>query len=70
MIAEAWMRIHVNPQKSKTLNQTVRGKREKIARREKGKGESMYTNIWDRRSTAPAVHQILMQAPPGVNTDC
>ena len=41
MIAEAWMGIHVNPQKSKTLNQTVRGKSEKIARRGKGKGESL-----------------------------
>ena len=41
MIAEAWMRIHVNPQKSKALNQTVRGKSEKIARRGEGKGESL-----------------------------
>ena len=41
MIAEAWMRIHVNRQKSKTLHQTVRGKREKIARRGKGKGEGL-----------------------------
>ena len=26
--------------------------------------------VWDRRSTAPAMYQILMQAPIGVNTDC
>ena len=37
----------------------------------KGESEKAYRqNLWDRRSTAPAVHQILMQAPIGENTDC
>ena len=34
------------------------------------KRDTFFTNIWDRPSTAPAVHQILMQAPIGENTDC
>ena len=38
MIAEAWMRIHVNPQKSKTLNLSVREKREKNREEREGKG--------------------------------
>ena len=49
---------------------SVWGKGEKIAGRENGKGESLYTNIWDRLSTAPDVHQMLMQAAIGENTDC
>ena len=49
---------------------SVWGKGEKIGRRGKGKGESLWTNIWDCRSMAPAVHQILKQAPIGENTDC
>ena len=49
---------------------SVWGKGEKIARTGKEKGERAYTNIWDRRSTAPAVHQILKQSPFGENTDC
>ena len=39
-----------------------------LGEREKRKG--LWTNIWDRSSTAPAVHQILMQALIGENTDC
>ena len=34
------------------------------------KRDTFFTNIWDRPSTAPAVHQILMQTPIGENTDC
>ena len=48
---------------------SVWGKGEKITRRGKGKCESLLTNIWDRCSAAPAVHQILTQAPIGENTD-
>ena len=39
-----------------------------IREREKRKG--LWTSLWDRRSTAPAVHQILMQVLIGENTDC
>ena len=38
--------------------------------REREKRKGLQTNIWDRRSTAPAVHQILMQVLIGQNTDC
>ena len=41
---------------------------ERGGEREKRKG--LWTDLWGRRSTAPAVHQILMQAPIGENTDC
>ena len=36
-----------------------------LGRGKKQKG--LQTNIWDRRSMSPAVHQILMQAPIGEN---
>ena len=38
--------------------------------RERKKWKGLWTDLWGRRSTAPAVHQILMQAPIGENTDC
>ena len=41
---------------------------ERGGEREKRKG--LWTDLWGRRSTAPAVHQILMQTPIGENTDC
>ena len=36
----------------------------------RGKSEKACRQIWDRRFTAPAVRQILMQAPIGENTEC
>ena len=38
--------------------------------REREKRKGLQTNIWDCRSTGPAVHQILMQVLIDENTDC